>query len=162
MKIIVMGVTGCGKSTVGVALAQRLGCAFIDGDDLHPEMNKKKMSSGVPLDDRDRVPWLEEVSKSLQLHDAIVIACSALKKSYRTTITKGAPSTVFIHLKGSKDLITARLRERSGHFMPIGLLDSQIQTLEQLEVDEIGEGFEISQSVEDIVDQIMTWFSRVP
>ncbi len=157
-----MGISGCGKSTIGVALAQRLGYTFIDGDDLHPEINKKKMSSGVPLDDRDRVPWLEEVSKSLQLHDAIVIACSALKKSYRTTITRGAPSTVFIHLKGSKELITARLRERSGHFMPVGLLDSQIQTLEQLEVDEIGEVFEISQSVEDIVGQIMSWSSMVP
>lgn len=157
-----MGISGCGKSTIGVVLAQRLGYTFIDGDDLHPEINKKKMSSGMPLDDRDRVPWLEEVSKSLQQHDAIVIACSALKKSYRTTITRGAPSTVFIHLKGSKELITARLRERSGHFMPVGLLDSQIQTLEQLEVDEIGEVFEISQSVEDIVEQIMSWFSRVP
>ena len=162
MKIIVMGVTGCGKSTIGATLAQRLGYTFIDGDDLHPEINKKKMSSGMPLDDRDRVPWLEEVSKSLQQYDAIVIACSALKKSYRTTITRGAPSTVYIHLKGSKELITARLRDRSGHIKPDGLLDSQIQTLEQLEVDEIGEVFEISQSVEDIVEQIMSWFSRVP
>lgn len=157
MKIVLMGVTGCGKSTVGAALAEKLGITFIDSDALHSESNKKKMSSGTPLNDSDRQPWLLAVSNALQSHEKIVVACSALKKSYREKILAGAPTTQFIHLVGSQELITARLNERSHEFMPIELLDSQFQTLEPLKQSEGGKAIEISQSIEEIVDEITAW-----
>lgn len=157
MKIVVMGVTGCGKSTVGAALAEKLGITFIDSDNLHSESNKKKMSSGTPLNDSDRQPWLQAVSDTLQSHEKIVVACSALKKSYREKILAGAPTTQFIHLVGSKDLISARLSERSHEFMPIELLDSQFQTLEPLEQSEHGKVVEISQPIKEIVAEITAW-----
>ena len=157
MKIVVMGVTGCGKTTVGFALAEKLGITFIDSDDLHSDENKRKMSSGTPLNDSDRQPWLQAVSNTLQNHEKIVVACSALKKSYREKILVGAPTTQFIHLVGSQELITARLSERSHEFMPVELLDSQFQTLEPLKQSEGGKAIEISQSIEEIVDEITAW-----
>ena len=157
MKIVVMGVTGCGKTTVGIALAQALGIEFIDSDVLHSESNKTKMSSGTPLTDSDRQPWLREVSKALQSHESVVVACSALKKSYRSTIVTGAPTTKFVHLSGSQELIFARLSERSHHFMPIGLLDSQFHTLEPLDRTETGKVFEISKPVDQIVNEVIAW-----
>ena len=160
MKSVVMGVTGCGKTTVGIALAKTLGIEFIDSDDLHPESNKKKMSSGTPLTDSDREPWLQEVSKTLQKHESVIVACSALKKSYRSTILAGAPTTKFVHLSGSKELIFARLSERSHHFMPIGLLDSQFQTLEPLDPEESGKVFEISKPVDEIVNEVILWIGN--
>jgi carbohydrate kinase (thermoresistant glucokinase family) len=160
MKIVVMGVTGCGKTTVGAALAESLGIEFIDSDDLHPESNKKKMSSGTPLTDSDREPWLQEVSKTLQKHESVIVACSALKKSYRSTILAGAPTTKFVHLSGSKELIFARLSERSHHFMPIGLLDSQFQTLEPLDPEESGKVFDISKPIDEIVREVLLWIGR--
>jgi len=160
MKIVVMGVTGCGKTTVGIALAEALGIEFIDSDDLHSESNKKKMSSGTPLTDVDREPWLQAVSNSLQSHENIVVACSALKKSYRSTILAGAPTTKFVHLNGSQELIFARLSERSHHFMPIGLLDSQFQTLEPLDDTETGKVFEISKPVDQIVNEVILWIGN--
>jgi len=159
MKIVVMGVTGCGKTTVGAALAESLGIEFIDSDDLHPESNKKKMSSGTPLTDADRKPWLQEVSKVLQKHESVVVACSALKKSYRSTILSGAPTTKFVHLSGTKELIFARLSERSHHFMPIGLLDSQFETLEPLSEAECGKVFDISKPIDEIVREVVLWIS---
>ena len=159
MKIVVMGVTGCGKTTVGIALAEALAIEFIDSDVLHSESNKKKMSSGTPLTDSDRKPWLQEVSKALQSHEKIVVACSALKKSYRSTILAGAPTTKFVHLNGSQELIFARLSERSHHFMPIGLLDSQFQTLEHLDDSECGKDFDISKSIDEIVDEALSWIA---
>jgi carbohydrate kinase (thermoresistant glucokinase family) len=115
------------------------------------------MSSGIPLTDSDREPWLQEVSKALQSHESIVVACSALKKSYRSTILAGAPTTKFVHLSGSQELIFARLSERSHHFMPIGLLDSQFQTLEHLDDTETGKVFEISKPVNQIVNDVIAW-----
>ena len=157
MKIVVMGVTGCGKTTVGAALAEKLGITFIDSDNLHSESNKKKMSSGTPLNDSDRQPWLQAVSDTLQSHEKIVVACSALKKIYREKILAGAPTTQFIHLVGSKELISVRLSERSHEFMPIELLDSQFQTLEPLQKSEHGKVVEISQPIEEIVAEITAW-----
>ena len=160
MKIVVMGVTGCGKTTVGIALAEALGIEFIDSDELHSESNKKKMSSGTPLTDADREPWLQAVSNSLQSHENIVIACSALKKSYRSTISAGAPSTKFVHLSGTKELIFARLSERSHHFMPIGLLDSQFQTLEPLNPEERGKVIDIDKPIDEIVHEVVLWIGN--
>ena len=154
-----MGVTGCGKTSVGTALAEKIGITFIDSDNLHSDENKKKMSSGTPLTDSDREPWLHEVSKALQSHESVVVACSALKKIYRSTILEGAPSTIFIHLSGSQDLIFTRLSERSHEFMPIELLDSQFETLEGLDPSESGIVINISKSVDEIIEEIQ---SKVP
>ena len=157
MKIVVMGVTGCGKTTIGIALAQKIGVTFIDSDGLHSESNKRKMASGTPLNDSDRAPWLRAVSETLLNHENVVVACSALKKSYRDTILAEAPSSIFIHLSGSKELISGRLRERSHHFMPIELLDSQFQTLENLSETENGKSIDISKPIDDIVLEIIAW-----
>lgn len=152
-----MGVTGCGKTTIGIALAQKIGVTFIDSDSLHSESNKRKMASGTPLNDSDRAPWLRAVSETLLNHENVVVACSALKKSYRDTILAEAPTSKFIHLSGSKELISGRLRERSHHFMPIELLDSQFQTLENLSQTENGKSIDISKPVDEIVKEITAW-----
>ena len=152
-----MGVSGCGKSLVGELLAQKIGAIFIDGDDLHPASNKEKMSSGVPLNDDDRWPWLEAVGNSLENTENIVVACSALKKVYRDKILAQAPETRFIHLHGSKDLLLRRLGNRTTHFMPSTLLDSQLQTLEMMDPSEPGKVFDIAKSVEEIVEEAKTW-----
>lgn len=155
-----MGVTGCGKTTVGTALAQKMGVTFIDSDGLHSDSNKRKMASGTPLNDSDRAPWLRAVSETLLNHESIVVACSALKKSYRDIILAEAPTSTFIHLIGSKGLISARLRERSHHFMPIELLDSQFQTLENLHQTENGTTIDISKPVDEIVMEIIAWIEN--
>lgn len=155
-----MGVTGCGKTTVGIALAQKIGVAFIDSDGLHSASNKRKMASGTPLNDSDRAPWLRAVSEVLLNHESVVVACSALKKSYRDMILAEAPTSIFIHLSGSKELISGRLRERSHHFMPIELLDSQFQTLENLHQTENGKSIDISKPVDEIVMEIIAWIEH--
>lgn len=160
MKLVVMGVSGCGKSSVGIALAQKIGAKFVDGDDLHPESNKKKMSSGVPLDDADRWPWLQLVGETLESNQNIVIACSALKTIYREKILSFAPETRFIHLNGSKEMLLSRLKKRSDHFMPAELLDSQLQTLEHLAPSETGKLFEIGQPIGQVVNEISQWLEE--
>lgn len=133
-----MGVSGSGKSSIGVLLAKALCFEFKDGDDLHPQANKNKMSSGVPLTDEDRWPWLNLVGLTLAMPGGAVVACSALKRVYRDKIRETAPNTVFVHLTGSRELLAERLGNRKNHFMPPALLDSQLATLEPLEADEIG------------------------
>jgi len=134
MSIVVMGVSGSGKSVVGYALAQKIGLEFIDADDLHPATNKEKMSSGIPLTDDDRWPWLDKVGEAIS-NKEVVIACSALKKVYRDRIRSHAPSATFILLETPRGELEARIRirqEQDGHFMPASLLDSQLGTLESL------------------------------
>jgi gluconokinase len=132
--LIVMGVAGTGKSTVGRALAERLGWQFRDGDDFHPPANVLKMKSGTPLNDDDRRPWLIAIQEHMQATNArsvdLVIACSALKELYRHWLLKNEPWVRFVHLTGSRELIAQRLAERRGHYMPPSLLDSQLATLE--------------------------------
>ena len=152
MRIVVMGVSGCGKSTVGKMLAQRLEAKFIDGDDLHPEENKAKMAAGISLNDEDRWPWLAKVGQSLAQGEKVVIACSALKRKYRERILEEAPNTVFVHLDGSREVLAERMSSRLNHFMPVTLLDSQLATLEPLEFDEPGLKIDIDQPVENIVE----------
>jgi len=155
MRIVVMGVSGCGKSTVGRLLADNLNARFIDGDDLHPAENKAKMAAGIPLNDEDRWPWLDSVGQSLATEPDVVIACSALKRKYRDRILAAAPDTTFLHLHGSKELLADRMSARKNHFMPAALLDSQLATLEPLEFDEPGRVVSIDQPVEDIVDECL-------
>lgn len=155
MRIVVMGVSGCGKSTVGQKLAQALGARFIDGDDLHPSANKAKMAAGIPLDDADRWPWLELVAEALS-QDNTVVACSALKVAYRDRISALAPGTYFVHLYGTRELLEKRLSGRSNHFMPSSLLDSQLATLEQLRPRELGMRFDIAVSPEVLVVEIVS------
>lgn len=134
MKIVVMGVSGCGKSSAGRALAERLGARFVEGDSLHPSANVAKMRAGIPLEDEDRQPWLELVGRTLAAAseaEGVIVACSALKKSYRDLLRRLAgPELRFIHLKGDRAVLAARMANRPGHYMPVSLLDSQLATLE--------------------------------
>jgi gluconokinase len=135
MVVIVMGVTGAGKTTVGRALAEALGWAFHDGDELHSEESKRKMHLGIALDDADRAPWLAALRKLIEGMVSegrnAVVACSALKQSYRDEIVVDPDSVKIVYLKGSRELIAERLRGRTGHFMNPDLLESQIDTLEE-------------------------------
>jgi gluconokinase len=135
MVVIVMGVTGAGKTTVGRALAEALGWEFHDGDELHSEESKRKMHLGIALDDADRAPWLAALQKLIQgmvsEGRSAVVACSALKQSYRDEIVVDPDSVKIVYLKGSRELIAERLRGRTGHFMNPDLLQSQIDTLEE-------------------------------
>lgn len=138
--LVVMGVSGCGKSTVGALLATRLRTRFIDGDDLHPRSNKEKMGAGIPLEDADRLPWLERIGVALkegrEAGSSPVVACSALKRSYRDVLRSHVPDVAFVHLAGDPRLLHARLASRQHEFMPMALLDSQLATLEPLGHDE--------------------------
>src|SRR6187551_2618222 len=151
--VVVMGVSGSGKSTVGAALAGRLRVPFEDADDLHPQANIEKMTRGEPLDDHDRWPWLARIGEWLVAHeDGGVIACSALKRRYRDQLRHHCPSVEFLHLEGGRDLIERRQASRPGHFMPSSLLTSQFETLEPLAPDERGVVVSVAGSVDEIVE----------
>jgi carbohydrate kinase (thermoresistant glucokinase family) len=136
MVIILMGVSGCGKTTVGKILAEQLSLPFYDADNFHPKENVEKMRSGKPLTDEDRIPWLDELSRQIaewSQTGGAVLACSALKQWYRDRMTSSVNESdvSFVYLKGSKSLIADRLAQRKGHYMPAELLDSQLNTLEE-------------------------------
>ena len=156
--VVVMGVSGSGKSTVGAALAQRLRVPFADADDFHPPANIAKMSAGQALDDEDRGPWLDAIGAWLHEHrrGGGVISCSALKRAYRDRLRDHAPDVVLLHLHGEREVIARRQASRPGHFMPASLLESQFRTLEALEADERGVVIDVDQSVDAIVDQYVT------
>ena len=165
--IVVMGVAGCGKSTVGTALAERLGKPFLDADDFHPASNVAKMSQGIPLTDEDRWPWLDSLAKAL--HDEAgragmaIGGCSALRCAYRQRLidTAGEP-IAFVFLKGSRDIIAERMAARSGHFMPTALLDSQFATLEPPGDDENALVCDIGASVSELTQAILDQLTPCP
>ncbi|MDQ0471396.1 gluconokinase [Labrys wisconsinensis] len=133
--IVVMGVSGCGKTSVGQGIAAWLGAAFIEGDALHPRRNVEKMSAGIPLDDDDRWPWLDLISGELRqasmARQALVVSCSALKTIYRERLRQAADDRLcFVFLRGSREALLERLAQRRGHYMPVSLLDSQLGALE--------------------------------
>lgn len=156
-KFVIMGVSGCGKSSVGAALGEKLGVAYVDGDDLHPSENIAKMSKGLPLNDEDRWPWLAKVGETLAANKGCaIIGCSALKRVYRDKIRETvAEPVLFIHLAGSRAVIAARMSRRSGHFMPDSLLDSQFATLEPPQSDELALTVDIDQSLDGIIATIL-------
>lgn len=133
--LVVMGVSGCGKTSVGERLSQVLGWPFFDGDDFHPQENVAKMSQGIPLDDEDRKPWLANLHDLIETHlqgrKSMILACSALKLCYRDQLAEGNPGTVYIHLKGDFDLIYRRMATRQGHYMQAAMLRSQFEALEE-------------------------------
>jgi gluconokinase len=159
VSLIVMGVTGSGKTTVATEVARRLGWEFTEGDDHHPAANVAKMRAGHPLDDDDRRPWLLELAAWIGAHEAegrsCVLTCSALKRSYRDLLREGHPSVWFAHVAGPQELITDRVSRREGHYMPPSLVPSQFATLEPLEPDEPGRLVPASGSPEQVVDELL-------
>ncbi|MFD2685968.1 gluconokinase [Streptomyces phyllanthi] len=153
--VVVMGVAGTGKSTIGRLLAARLGVPYAEGDDFHPEANIAKMSAGVPLDDGDRWPWLDAVGAWAHGRAGLggVAGCSALKRSYRDRLRAAAPGLVFLHLSGDRELIEGRMARRQGHFMPTALLDSQFATLQPLQADEPGVAVDVSGTPDEITER---------
>ena len=164
--LVVMGVSGSGKSTIGEKLAQRLGWSYEDGDRFHPSSNVAKMSAGQPLTDEDRRPWLQaianEIDRVCEAREHAVIACSALKRPYRDILVHGRHDVRIIYLKGTQDLIASRLALRKGHFMPPGLLASQFKTLEPPDASENPVTVSIDVPVETIVDDIVRQLGLIP
>ncbi|MBY5766984.1 gluconokinase [Rhizobium leguminosarum] len=152
--MVVMGVAGSGKSSVGEALAASIGAVYIDGDALHPPANIEKMSKGIALTDEDRLPWLLEIGRMLRgdAGNRLIIGCSALKRSYREAISREAGHRVmFIYLAGTRQVIAERIRKRAGHFMPVSLLDSQFAALEEPHPDENAIRINIDQPFGDLI-----------
>ena len=154
-RVVIMGVSGCGKSSVGAGLAARLGLNYRDGDDLHPPENVAKMRAGMPLTDADRWPWLDRVGQVLLADAPVIVGCSALKRAYRDRIRTAAGGPVtFVHLAGSQEVIAARMALRQGHYMPLSLLDSQFAALEPPAAEE-AITVSIDQPLEAIVADIL-------
>jgi gluconokinase len=155
--VVVMGVAGTGKTTIGPLLAARLGVPYAEGDDFHPPANIAKMSAGIPLDDGDRWPWLDAIGAWAHERAGLglggVVSSSALKRAYRDRLRASAPGIVFVHLTGDRELVEKRMAHRQGHFMPTALLDSQFATLQPLEPDEPGVAVDVSGSPEEITDR---------
>jgi len=166
LTVVMMGVSGTGKTTVGEVLAGREGWAFAEGDQFHPEANVAKMSHGIPLDDEDRWPWLQAIADWIGEREAAgesaVVACSALKRAYRDLLCSGHPSVWFAHLTAPEAELDRRLRNRPGHYMPASLLPSQLATLQPLEADEPGAAFDDAGGAEHVVDRIAAAMPRPP
>jgi carbohydrate kinase (thermoresistant glucokinase family) len=158
-RLVVMGVSAVGKSSVAAGLSAALDLPWIDADSLHPAQNVAKMAAGIPLDDADRWPWLDLVGHALSggAGSGVVVACSALRRVYRDRLRRAASDVRFVHLVGDEAVLLARSRARPGHFMPPTLIASQLATLEHLEADEDGIVVGVESSVRDIVDSVVTW-----
>ncbi|WP_217550250.1 gluconokinase [Streptomyces sp. GbtcB6] len=162
--VVVMGVAGTGKTTIGPLLAARLGVPYAEGDDFHPPANIAKMSAGHPLDDADRWPWLDAIGSWAHGRAGLggVVSSSALKRSYRDRLRAAAPGIVFLHLTGDRRLIEDRMSHRQGHFMPTALLDSQFATLQPLGADEPGVAVDVSGSPEEITARAVRALDTLP
>lgn len=160
---VVMGVSGCGKSTVGAQLAAALRLDFLEGDTLHPPGNVARMAAGVALSDTDRAGWLQTLAERIRLArlagTGLVLSCSALKRAYRDILRQGASDLHFVYLRGDYVVLVARMAARSGHFMPPSLLDSQLATLEEPGLDEDAQTFEMISRPEDIVAAVVAAWS---
>jgi len=156
MHIVVMGVSGTGKTTVAEQLAEELDCEFVEGDSLHPRRNIEKMEHGIPLTDEDRWPWLHAIAELVAVKDhdgtSTVVTCSALKRTYRNVLRDAAP-TFFVHLHAPFEVLEQRMKLRTKHFMPTSMLRSQFDTLEDLGDDEEGAVVDVSPPVEEVVEE---------
>lgn len=161
--LVVMGVAGTGKTTIGPLLAARLGVPYAEGDDFHPQANIAKMSAGTPLTDEDRGPWLDAIGQ--WAHDRAglggVVSCSSLKRGYRDRLRAAAPGIVFVHLAGDRALIENRMAQRKGHFMPTALLDSQFATLQPLAADEAGVEVNVAGDPAEITERAVAALERL-
>ena len=161
--VVIMGVAGCGKTTVGKLLARSLTAEFLEGDDLHPPRNIERMAAGIALTDNDRRDWLLEIAQQLAdaraSRHALVVSCSALKLSYRDMLRTAASQLAFVHIHGGAELLEARLRTRVGHFMPSLLLQSQLQTLEQPGAGEHAITFDAALAPAEIAAQAASWLA---
>lgn len=161
--LVVMGVSGSGKSTFGAALAGQLGACFLDADDLHPPANRDKMAAGIALDDADRAPWLDAVAvwmaERMADGTAAVVACSALRRTYRDRLRRAGPGVCFVYLRVPRAELAARMRSRA-HFMPVSLLDSQLATLEPPADDEQACVLDGTRRLADNLTAVTEWLSR--
>jgi gluconokinase len=157
--LVITGVCGTGKTTIGKALAARLGILFLDADDFHSTANRQKMANGIPLNDADRAPWLAAIAARISQPISFVLACSALKENYRTQLRIACPTAKIIHLSAPKEVLHARLIARTSHFMPADLLDSQLEALESPSDALI---IDTTQSIETTIQQILSHFNRNP
>jgi gluconokinase len=157
--LVMMGVSGVGKTSVAEEIVARTGWAFVEGDDLHPEANRAKMTAGTPLDDDDRWPWLRRIATWIGEQEAAgrdaVLTCSALKRSYRELLSDGHPSVWFVHLLAPRELIQNRVDNRRGHYMPPSLLGSQLATLEPLDPEEPGFGVDTDRSPAEVAEDVL-------
>ncbi|MET8666701.1 gluconokinase [Streptomyces tendae] len=162
--VVVMGVAGTGKTTIGPLLAARLGVPYAEGDDFHPPANIAKMTAGTPLTDEDRWPWLDAIGGWAHGRAGLggVVSSSALKRSYRDRLRAAAPGVVFVHLTGSRELIEDRMSHRQGHFMPTALLDSQFATLQPLQPDEAGVAVDVAGAPEEITERAVDALKDLP
>ncbi|GGX26881.1 gluconokinase [Streptomyces malachitofuscus] len=162
--VVIMGVAGTGKTTVGPLLAARFDVPYAEGDDFHPQANIDKMTAGTPLTDDDRRPWLDAIGAWAHERSGQggVVSCSALKRSYRDRLRAAAPGVVFVHLTGDRALIEDRMSHRQGHFMPTALLDSQFATLQPLEPDEAGVAVDVAGSPEEITERAAAALDALP
>jgi gluconokinase len=161
--VVVMGVCGCGKTTVGGLLAGLIGAEFLEGDELHPAHNVARMAAGVPLTDADRRDWLlalaQQLANARDANRSLVVSCSALKRSYRDLLRSASPALAFVHLEGDAALLETRLAARVGHFMPATMLASQLQTLERPGEDEIAIKIDTSLPPDLIAAQAARWLA---
>jgi gluconokinase len=160
-RMVLMGVAGCGKSSVGAALSAQMKIPYVDGDDLHPAANVEKMRAGTPLTDADRWPWLDRVAGVLKDDAPVIVGCSALQRRYRDRLRDmSGDAVMFVHLVGSRELIANRMAARTGHYMPLALLDSQFATLEPPGPDEWAVAIGIDAPVDAIVGDVLGWVRR--
>ena len=163
--LVVMGVSGSGKSTVAAAVAARTGALFLDADDFHPASNVAKMAAGTPLTDEDRRPWLaavgDEIGRRTASGQTVVVACSALKRAYRDVLRERGGDVCFALLDGSPELLAERIGARAAHFMPATLLGSQLVALERLQPDEPGFAVDVAQAPDQIADTVVACWRDV-
>ena len=162
LQVVVMGVCGCGKSALGEPLARALELRFVEGDGLHPQANIERMAQGIALTDADRAGWLDAVAATLATDRGTVVSCSALKRSYRDRLRAAAPGLRFVHLHGARAVLEQRLRERSGHYMPASLLQSQLDTLEPPLADEDALSVDVAAAPGTIVAALLANFAPPP
>ena len=163
-RVVVMGVSGCGKSTVGRGLADQLGWRYIEGDELHPPENVARMAAGTPLTDADRQGWLERIAAELSAASSqgagLVVTCSALKRRYRDLLRAADPALRIVHLHGSRELLETRMSARQCHYMPASLLQSQLEALEPPGSDEGALALSIDEASEQLTHRARRWLTQ--